>query len=112
MPSHERVVQGVWEVPVSSPSSRSTSSSSMATAVTAYSSGVATVTVRWGNEYARWIDKRLFFQLAVLPPSQLERARARHRARQEATQQRDAHRSHQHSRRFVTSPLSTVESVL
>lgn len=77
VPSHERLFQGVWEhagedVDVDAPA--------------------ATLKVTFGNEYAKWRDKKVFYQIAVLSPRARDLARRRHRERLDADAEREAHR--------------------
>lgn len=86
VPSHERLFQGVWENSFQQHSAGEDGVDIDALLVKSQ------VTVRWGNEYAKWRDKKLFYQVAVLSKDALEIARRRYRAKVEAEAERDAHR--------------------
>ena len=86
VPSHERLFQGVWEN--AQPYQGGDAEGVDIDALLASSE----VTVRWGNEYAKWRDKRVYYQVAVLSKDALDLARRRHRHKIEAEAERDAHR--------------------
>jgi len=71
VPSHQRLCQGIWQNTIAE---------------------ACEVTASWGNEYAKWRDKRIFFQLDVISPSAMDAARDRHTRHAEREAEREAHR--------------------
>lgn len=96
VPSHERLFQGVWENPASASCGRLEDvDDDEGVDVDALVNSVvlgSEVTIRWGNEYARWRDKRVYYQIAVLSKEAIELARRRYKQKTEVEAERDAHR--------------------